>query len=144
MSRPPGALRRARFGLPEAPVTGVILRNVKIGALHGLTIGFAEVTGEGVVIEAARAGNCAASGRKGRPALIFKVSRGKSLMNRHESGISFRPWPGFTIWELDLTNSVLVPRQVSLLKLCENGNGNAGLVLLFVLQNTHHLCLLVL
>jgi polygalacturonase len=42
----------AIVGLPEAPVTGVILRNVKIGALHGLTIGFAEVTGEGVVIEA--------------------------------------------------------------------------------------------
>ena len=39
-------------GLPEAPIQGVVLRNVRIGAQHGLTIGFAEVSGEGVAIEA--------------------------------------------------------------------------------------------
>jgi polygalacturonase len=40
-------------GLPEAPVTGVVLRNVKISAQTGLTIGHAEVVGEGVTVEAA-------------------------------------------------------------------------------------------
>jgi len=39
-------------GLPEAPVLGVVLRNVKIAARTGLTIGNAEVTGEGVVVQA--------------------------------------------------------------------------------------------
>ena len=39
-------------GLPEAPISGVVLRHVKIAAQHGLTIGYAEVSGEGVVIEA--------------------------------------------------------------------------------------------
>ena len=39
-------------GLPEAPVTGVILKNVRIGAQHGLSIGYAQVTGTGVTIEA--------------------------------------------------------------------------------------------
>jgi len=42
----------AIVGLPESPVTGVVLRNVKIGAQHGLTIGYADVSGEKVVIEA--------------------------------------------------------------------------------------------
>ena len=42
----------AIVGLPEAPVTGVILNNVKIGAQHGLTIGYAEVSGQGVHVEA--------------------------------------------------------------------------------------------
>jgi hypothetical protein len=42
----------AIVGLPEAPVTGVVLRNVKINAQQGLTIGYAEVSGEGVVIQA--------------------------------------------------------------------------------------------
>ena len=42
----------AIVGLPEAPISGVVLRNVKIGAQHGLTIGYAEVSGEGAAIEA--------------------------------------------------------------------------------------------
>ena len=42
----------AIVGLPEAPVTGVVLRNVKINAQQGLTIGYAEVSGEGVLIQA--------------------------------------------------------------------------------------------
>jgi polygalacturonase len=40
-------------GLPEAPIQGVILHHVKISARTGLTIGYASVSGEGVVIEAA-------------------------------------------------------------------------------------------
>jgi polygalacturonase len=40
-------------GLPEAPVAGVVLRNVKITAKTGLTIGYADVAGEGVVVNAA-------------------------------------------------------------------------------------------
>jgi hypothetical protein len=43
----------AIVGLPEAPISSVVLRNVKIGAQRGLTIGYAEVSGEGVTIEAA-------------------------------------------------------------------------------------------
>jgi polygalacturonase len=43
----------AIVGLPESPITGVVLRNVKISAEDGLTIGYAEVSGWGVVIEAA-------------------------------------------------------------------------------------------
>jgi polygalacturonase len=43
----------AIVGLPEAPISGVVLRRVKISAQHGLTIGYAEVSGEGVAIEAA-------------------------------------------------------------------------------------------
>ncbi len=39
-------------GLPESPVTGVVLKNVNISAKTGLTIGYAEVTGEGVVVKA--------------------------------------------------------------------------------------------
>ncbi len=35
-------------GLPEAPIRGVVLRNVKISAGSGLTISYAEVSGEGV------------------------------------------------------------------------------------------------
>jgi hypothetical protein len=42
----------AIVGLPEAPITGVILRNVKIGAQQGLTIAYAEVSGASVTIEA--------------------------------------------------------------------------------------------
>jgi polygalacturonase len=40
-------------GLPEAPVAGVIMHNVKINARKGLTIGYADVTGDGVVVHAA-------------------------------------------------------------------------------------------
>jgi polygalacturonase len=43
----------AIVGLPEAPVTGVVLHNVKIAAQQGLTIAYAEVAGSGVTIEAA-------------------------------------------------------------------------------------------
>jgi hypothetical protein len=40
------------MGLPEAPIAGVVLRNVKIAAQTGLSIGYAEVSGEGVVVTA--------------------------------------------------------------------------------------------
>jgi len=39
-------------GLPEAPITDVVLRNVRISAQHGLTIRYANVSGAGVVVEA--------------------------------------------------------------------------------------------
>jgi polygalacturonase len=42
----------AIVGLPESPVLGVVLRNVKIGAQHGLMIGYAEVSGEGAAVVA--------------------------------------------------------------------------------------------
>ena len=41
----------AFVGLPEAPITGVILRNVRISAQQGLTIRYANVSGAGVVVE---------------------------------------------------------------------------------------------
>jgi hypothetical protein len=41
-------------GLPESPVKHVVLKNVKISAETGMTIGYAEVTGEGVVVTAAK------------------------------------------------------------------------------------------
>lgn len=47
-------LAGAIVGLPESPVTGVVLRNVRISAEKGLTIGYAQVTGEGVVVQAAK------------------------------------------------------------------------------------------
>ncbi len=37
-------------GLPESEVKNVVLKNVKIGAKTGMTVGYAEVTGNGVVI----------------------------------------------------------------------------------------------
>ena len=39
------------LGLPEAPVSGFVLHNVKISAERGLTIRYAGVSGTGVVIE---------------------------------------------------------------------------------------------
>jgi hypothetical protein len=42
----------AIVGLPESPVTGVVLHNVKISAQHGLTVGYAEVSASEIVIEA--------------------------------------------------------------------------------------------
>ena len=42
----------AIVGLPEAPVTGVILRHVHISADHGMTIGYADVTGEDFTVKA--------------------------------------------------------------------------------------------
>ena len=44
----------AIVGLPESPVQDVVMRNVKIKAGTGLSVGFASVTGHGVVIEAAK------------------------------------------------------------------------------------------
>jgi polygalacturonase len=41
-------------GLPEAPVRGVILRNIKISAKTGLTIGYATVAAQNVVIQASQ------------------------------------------------------------------------------------------
>jgi polygalacturonase len=40
-------------GLPEAPVHGITLRNVKIEARQGMTIGYAEVSGANVQVKAA-------------------------------------------------------------------------------------------
>jgi polygalacturonase len=46
----------AIVGLPEAPVLGVVLRNVKLNGHKGMTIAYAEVQGSGVTI-AAEQGN---------------------------------------------------------------------------------------
>jgi polygalacturonase len=43
----------AIVGLPESPVENVTLRNVKLSAQKGLTIGYAHVKGTGVVVTAA-------------------------------------------------------------------------------------------
>jgi len=40
----------AIVGLPESPVLGVVLHNVKIASKQALTIGYAEVTGDGVTV----------------------------------------------------------------------------------------------
>jgi polygalacturonase len=40
-------------GLPESPVLGVVLKNVKLSAEKGLSIGYAEVTGSDVTVKAA-------------------------------------------------------------------------------------------
>jgi polygalacturonase len=40
----------AIVGLPESPVLGVVLHNVKIGASKPLIVGYAEVSGDGVVV----------------------------------------------------------------------------------------------
>jgi polygalacturonase len=42
----------AIVGLPEAPIAGVVLHNVRISAQHGLTVSHAGVTGDGVKVEA--------------------------------------------------------------------------------------------
>jgi hypothetical protein len=42
----------AIVGLPEVPIAGVVLRNVKISAKTGMTIAYAEVTGEHVTVQA--------------------------------------------------------------------------------------------
>ena len=42
----------AIVGLPESPVLGVVLKNVKVSAKHPLNIGYAEVTGTGVTVTA--------------------------------------------------------------------------------------------
>ena len=43
----------AIVGLPEAPITGVLLHNVPLSADHGLTIGYAKVTGDDFTVKAA-------------------------------------------------------------------------------------------
>ena len=45
-----GSVAGAIVGLPEYPVEGVVLRNVKISARKGMTIGYAEVSGTGVAV----------------------------------------------------------------------------------------------
>ena len=47
-----GTSAGAIVGLPESPVLGVVLRNVKISAKTGLTIAYADVAGEGVTVQA--------------------------------------------------------------------------------------------
>ena len=44
----------AIVGLPEAPVTGVVLENVNLNGEKGLSIGYATVTGKNVKVEAAQ------------------------------------------------------------------------------------------
>jgi hypothetical protein len=39
-------------GLPESPVAGVKLRNVKLSGKQGLTVGYAQVSGTGVIVDA--------------------------------------------------------------------------------------------
>ena len=49
-----GGVAAVIAGLPESPVKNVVLKNVKISAETGMTVGYAEVSGEGVVITAAQ------------------------------------------------------------------------------------------
>jgi polygalacturonase len=42
----------AVVGLPEAPVLGVVLRNVRLSGVHGLTIAYAKVAGSGASVRA--------------------------------------------------------------------------------------------
>jgi polygalacturonase len=42
----------AIVGLPEAPIVGVALHHVKIAARRGLTVGYADVSGDGLAVEA--------------------------------------------------------------------------------------------
>jgi polygalacturonase len=44
----------AIVGLPEAPVTGIVLKNVNLSGEKGLSIGYATVTGQNVKVEAAQ------------------------------------------------------------------------------------------
>jgi len=44
----------AIVGLPEAPVTDIVLQNVKLSGEKGLSIGYATVTGQNVKVEAAQ------------------------------------------------------------------------------------------
>jgi polygalacturonase len=43
----------AIVGLPESPVKNIVLKNVKISAQKGMTIGFADVTADGLSVESA-------------------------------------------------------------------------------------------
>ena len=44
----------AIVGLPEAPVDGIVLKNVKLAGETGLTIGYANVNGTGLTVQAAQ------------------------------------------------------------------------------------------
>ena len=44
-------LGAAIVGLPEAPISGVVLKNVKISARKGMTVAYAEVTGDNLSIQ---------------------------------------------------------------------------------------------
>ncbi len=48
------AMAGAIVGLPEAPVTDIVLKNVNLSGEKGLSIGYATVTGENVKVEAAQ------------------------------------------------------------------------------------------
>ena len=48
------AMAGAIVGLPEAPVTNIVLENVNLSGEKGLSIGYANVTGQNVKIEAAQ------------------------------------------------------------------------------------------
>jgi polygalacturonase len=47
-----GRFAGAIVGLPEAHITGMVLHDVRINGQHGMTIGYADLSGTGVVIEA--------------------------------------------------------------------------------------------
>jgi polygalacturonase len=49
-----GAMAGAIVGLPEAPVTDIVLQNVNLSGDKGLTIGYATVTGQNVKVAAAQ------------------------------------------------------------------------------------------
>jgi polygalacturonase len=49
-----GVMAGAIVGLPEAPVTDIVLQNVSLSGDKGLTIGYATVTGQNVKVEAAQ------------------------------------------------------------------------------------------
>lgn len=44
----------AIVGLPEAPVDGIVLKNVKLAGETGITIGYANVSGTGLTVQAAQ------------------------------------------------------------------------------------------
>ena len=46
-----GGVAGAIVGLPESPVKNVVLKNVKISAETGVSIGYADVTAEGMVVK---------------------------------------------------------------------------------------------
>jgi polygalacturonase len=49
-----GVMAGAIVGLPEAPVTDIVLQNVDLSGDKGLTIGYATVTGQNVKVQAAQ------------------------------------------------------------------------------------------
>jgi polygalacturonase len=49
-----GVMAGAIVGLPEAPVTDIVLQNVNLSGDKGLTIGYATVTGQNVKVQAAQ------------------------------------------------------------------------------------------